>query len=125
MLAWMVLVHALKLCPYQCALWMQGGGRIARERLGLYTPKKWEQSKVRGNGGGGVTKKKRAEDGSPTLGHRPRDSKRSQVEREKLRKKRKGYQDLIKRWLPDQMIVLPRRSNCNTAKEQPCDVIVF
>ena len=66
---------------------MQGGGRIARERLGVFSPKKWEQNKVRGQASGGVTKKRRGEDGSSSKGRDARDAKKSKIERDQLRKK--------------------------------------
>jgi len=80
-----------------CGWVVQGGGRIARERLGVFSPKKWEQNKVRGQASGGVVKKRRYEDGSSSKGNDTRDARRNKDDLEQLRKKKKSYKDLIKR----------------------------
>ena len=83
---------------------LSGGGRIARERLGVYTPKKWERKKVQG--GGGVSKQVRSERGFAK--GMAGSSKLGKEEKEKLRQKKKGYKELIKRskkWRTDRKSV--------------------
>jgi hypothetical protein len=70
---------------------LKGGGRISRERAGIYTTKKWEQSKVRG--GGGVSKKAR----NVSVHASDKAHKMSKEDKEKLRAKKQSYKELIKR----------------------------
>ena len=88
-----------EVCKMQCchlepstgALRLKGGGRIARERMGILTPKKWEQNKVRG--GGGVSKKAR----NVAVPDSDKTQKMSKEDKEKLRAKKQSYKELIQR----------------------------
>ena len=82
----------------------QGGGRLARERLGIYTPKKWEYKM---QASAGIAKdsrrlspaavKSRGGRGADVSSSGMRGGKLSKEESEKLKQKRKSYLDLIKR----------------------------
>ena len=82
----------------------QGGGRLARERLGIYTPRKWEYKM---QASAGIAKdsrrlspaavKSRGGRGADVASSGMRGSKLSKEESEKLKQKRKSYLDLIKR----------------------------
>ncbi len=79
---------------------LRGGGRIARERLGIVTPKKWESNKL--SRGQGVSKRFKSRDSqsSNSQGGGKRgagDGKLSKEDTEKLKTKKKSYVDLIKR----------------------------
>ena len=78
-----------------------GGGRLARERMGEATPKRWGEDKVRASRGGGVVKKRRSDEGDGKKNFRKEGrgstGRLSKEEIERLRLKKKSYKDLIKR----------------------------
>ena len=84
-------VQCCHLEPSTGALRLKGGGRIARERMGILTPKKWEQNKVRG--GGGVFKKAR----NVAVPDSDKTQKMSKEDKEKLRARKQSYKELIQR----------------------------
>jgi len=59
--------------------------------MGILTPKKWEQNKVRG--GGGVSKKAR----NVAVPDSDKTQKMSKEDKEKLRAKKQSYKELIQR----------------------------
>jgi hypothetical protein len=79
---------------------LRGGGRIARERLGIVTMKKWESNKL--SRGQGVSKRFKSRDSQSSNSHGggkrgAGDGKFSKEDKEKLKTKKKSYVDLIKR----------------------------
>jgi len=78
-----------------------GGGRLARERMGEATSKRWGEDKVRASRGGGVVKKRRSDEGDGKKNFRKEGrgstGRLSKEEIERLRLKKKSYKDLIKR----------------------------
>lgn len=107
-----------------------GGGRIARERMGMATPKRWDHDKVRASGGGGVVKKRKSEEGYGKKDFkkdgRGSTGRLSKEEQERLRLKKKSYKDLIKRskeWRTDRKCVCVSQRERKRAIERESEYV--